>query len=281
MGRKKSEKMEGKEEIIIDLTLTDDETDSESEKSTKTTTTSFTPFDPPLNISGNILESRHYKILKSNYSWFTDDIINAFFYILKTKNEDKCYAVSSFFYDSLLGKGKEYCLKHWTKGIRTFLSSSSVEDKIILLPVNSGGSHWVLLVWFVDEGTLRYYDSMMCKRSGNLIMKRMSEFFNEMLKEYNEDEVDEDDNEDIDKLLSKLSINNSKVPFIKNNLIPKGQLKQTDGSSCGPFCCLNGKRLFEATGVVDVYEFRESLIDYFIESVKNLENVKKVENVLN
>lgn len=268
MGRRKSEKLqeeEQKKEIIIDLTLSDDEIDSEKQENTScasctSCTSTCTPFDPPLIISGNILESRHYKILKSHSSWFTDDIINAFFCILQAKNKGKCFAVSSFFYDSLLGKGQEYCLKHWTKGIKTFLNSS-IEDKIILLPVNSGGSHWVLVAWYVDEGTLNYYDSLMCKRSGNLIMKRMTEFFNEMLKDSH------DDDEDIHKLLSKLSLNNTviPIPIIKNNLIPKGQLQQTDGSSCGPFCCLNGKNLLEPTGAVDIYEFRESLIEYFKE----------------
>ena len=248
-------------EIVIDLTLSDDESQSENELRNEI---SFDcPFNPPLNISGNILEYRHYKILKSHSAWFTDDIVNAFFCILQSKYKDKCFVFSSFFYESLLRKGKEYCLKHWTKDVKTFLSSST-NDKIVLFPVNSGGSHWVLLVWFVDEGTLKYYDSLMCKRSGNLIMKRIGEFFNEMKTE----EVD------IDKLLSNLSIGDEKddettvsgaenFPFIKNYLIPKGQGQQSDGSSCGPFCCLNGKSLLdtEKETIVDIYKFRESLIN--------------------
>ena len=263
MGR--SKKVE-KEEIVIDLTLSEDEI-LPKEEIKKQENLPKTPFDPPLNISGNILESRHYKILKSHSAWFTDDIINAFFCILKAKNEGKCFVFSSFFYDSLLRKGKDYCLKHWTKGIKTFLNSS-IENKIVLLPVNSGGSHWVLVTWSVDGGTLNYYDSLMCKRSGNLIMKRMTEFFNEI-------KIDEED-EEIDKLLLKLTFNEIeekkqfKFPIIKNNFIPKGQSQQTDGSSCGPFCCLNGEILLEGndkkTKVVDIFKFRESLIEYFKEN---------------
>jgi Ulp1 family protease len=264
------------ERDLIDLTLSDDEIESEieieigrkreyeNEKEIQIKLYESTPFDPPLNISGNILESRHYKILKSHSAWFTDDIINAFFCILHAKNADKCFVFSSFFYNSLLGKGKEYCLKNWTKGIKPFLFlSGSIEHKIVLFPINSGGSHWVLVAWLVYEGTLNYYDSLMCKRSGKLIMERMTEFFNDMI---NYDKGDGDGEEDIDKLLSKLSINNSRVPLIKNNFIPKGQIQQTDGSSCGPFCCLNGKNLLlEKKDLVDIdiYEFRENLIKYF------------------
>lgn len=253
---------------VIDLTLSSDD-ESQSEQEIEKTISPKTPFDPPLNISGNILESRHYKILKSHSAWFTDDIINAFFCILQSKYSVKCFVFSSFFYESLLRRGKEYCLKHWTRGVKTFLSTVK-EDGIVLLPVNSGGSHWVLVAWFLDEGVLKYYDSLMCRRSGNRIMKQMTEFFNEMLNA-------EDD--DLEKLLSILSIdevNDSKTdkqkkPLIKNNLIPKGQVQQTDGSSCGQYCCLNGKRLLEEPaklGNFGIYEFRTSLIEYFKENAK-------------
>ena len=259
----RSEKFK-KEVIVIDLTLSDTENEPENDPKPLNIQQEFTPFDPPLYISGNILESRHYKILRSRHSWFTDDIINAFFCILKAKSEGKCFVFSSFFYNSLLDKGKKYCLKHWTKGIRAFLNTS-LEDKIVLLPVNSGGSHWVLVAWYVYEGTLKYYDSLMCKRAGKLIMKKMTEFFNEMLKrEYNEDEE-----ETIDNLLSKLSLDNTNAPpIIRLNLIPKGQMQQTDGSSCGPICCLNGKSLVEQDdqSSCDIYEFREHLIEYFKEN---------------
>lgn len=265
MGRSKKLEIE---EIVIDLTLSGDESLSEEEIQ-KHGTLPKTPFDPPLNISGNILESRHYKILKSHSSWFTDDIINAFFCILKAKNEGKCFVFSSFFYDSLLRKGKAYCLKHWTKGIKAFIRSS-IENKIVLLPVNSGGSHWVLVTWSVEGGTLNYYDSLMCKRSGNRIMKKMTEFFNEM-------KGDVEQEEDIDNLLFKLSFNETEekkqfeFPLIKYNFIPKGQIQQTDGSSCGPFCCLNGEILLKekndkTANVVDIFKFRESLIEYFIKN---------------
>lgn len=254
------------EEIVIDLTLSDDET--ETSEAEEIETAPETPFKPALNISGNILECRHYRILKSHSAWFTDDLINAFFSILQSKHQDKCFAYSSFFYESLLRKGTEYCLKHWTRGFKLFLKNSKgIEDRIVLFPVNSDGSHWVLVAWFIDTGTLNYYDSLMCRRSGNRIMKRISEFF----KEIRESE------EDLDNLFSSLSIGETNVtvsqklnyPLITNLCIPKGQVQQTDGNSCGPFCCLNGKSLLEdVKTTIDIYNFRASLIDYFVENSK-------------
>lgn len=270
MAKKQETSNESKEEIVIDLTLSDDET--ETLETVDTEAAPETPFKPALNISGNILECRHYRILKSHSSWFTDDLINAFFCILQSKLSERCFAFSSFFYDSLVRKGTEYCLKHWTRGFKLFLKNSDgIEDRKVLFPVNSGGSHWVLVAWFMDSGTLNYYDSLMCRRTGNRIMKRISEFFNEM--------KTKESDEDIDHLFSSLSLDETTAalsqkfnfPLITNLCIPKGQVQQTDGSSCGPFCCLNGKSLFEdVKTTVDIYEFRASLIEYFVENSKNI-----------
>ena len=99
-------------------------------------------FNPPLNISGNILSIRHYQILNSVSSWFTDDIINGFF--CKLKDSSSGLYVFVLFYDALIQKGQAHCLKYWiTARFKDFLSSldSVVEDKLVLFPVNSGGSH--------------------------------------------------------------------------------------------------------------------------------------------
>lgn len=251
---------------VIDLTLSSSESETESEIETNSVGSDEDecPFNPPLNISGNILSIRHYRILNSVSSWFTDDIINGFFCKLKDSSSG-LYVFSSFFYDALIHKGQAYCLKYWiTARFKDFLSSldSVVEDKLVLFPVNSGGSHWVVVAWEVSKGELSYYDSLMCKRSGNLIMKHISELINNFIDEY-----------ELDKSLSSLSLEDSSeksalLPKIKTFSIPKGQPQQTDGSSCGPFCCFFAKHLVEKKNIsgisVDIYEFRKGLIDFFI-----------------
>lgn len=267
MGRRKKEKAS----ILIDLTLTDSENEiinscSESEEDT--------PFNPPLNVHGNILTSSHYKILQSPSSWFNDDLINGYFCKLSEAHSDKIFTFSSFFYSSLMKRGREFCLKHAIpKDFSGFLfERMGNRDGIVLFPVNSGGSHWVLVVWFIDTGTLKYYDSMMCKRSGSLIMKRISEFFNEFINLHEESKGLEDSFKNL-SIHEESSIRAKKVSLIQKFEIPKGQIQQTDGSSCGPFCCLFARKLIDAEAesnrqIDDIYEFRRSLINFFLDKDK-------------
>jgi Ulp1 family protease len=312
----------------IDLTLSSENESNESNESSESSefdcvdkeldnSKSFKcPFYPPLNISGNILGPRHFKILQNPSAWFNDDLINAFFCKLQiqtnlemeneisviAKKKKKIVALSSFFYESLMRRGEEYCMKHWTRDLKELR-----DDSFVFIPINSGGSHWVLVVWKVDSGVLEYFDSLMCKRTGYRIMKRLSEFFNLFIETFNDDEKEFDhdatdatdasnDNTsntsktsktnktnntnntnttsfDVSDALLKLSISSSssfEIPKIETLQIPKKQLQQTDGSSCGPFCCFNGKMILSAnedkTEIVpnvDIYAFRSSLVEYF------------------
>lgn len=271
--------------VLIDLTLSESESESlivsnasENEKSENCSC----PFEPALNIHGNILNYRHYRILQSSAAWFNDDLINGFFCKLADAHKDKVFVLSSFFYSSLLKRGRQFCLKHaLPKGFKEFLridnrSSKGSNDKIVLIPVNSGGSHWVLVTWLLQKRTLEYYDSMMCKRSGNTIMKRISEFFNELLKE-------EQKNLEIENSLQKLSLDleggeesgsgvDELCGSIEHLVIPKGQIQQTDGSSCGPFCCYFAKHLIDSDinrdrdNETDIDNFNETDTDNVIDN---------------
>lgn len=312
-----------KKNDCVDLTLSSENESNESSESSEfdcvdkelDNSKSFKcPFYPPLNISGNILGPRHFKILQNPSAWFNDDLINAFFCKLQIQTnlemeneisvsastkKKKIVALSSFFYESLMRRGEEYCMKHWTRDLKELR-----DDSFIFIPINSGGSHWVLVVWKVDCGVLEYFDSLMCKRTGYRIMKRLSEFFNLFIETFNYDASDtcnasyasdatdaSNDNTsntsdtnnttsntnsesfDVSDALLKLSISSSssfEIPKIETLQIPKKQLQQTDGSSCGPFCCFNGKMILSANEdkteivpIVDIYAFRSSLIEYF------------------
>ena len=245
-------------------------------------------FEPPLNISGNLLGPRHLRILQSPCAWFNDDIINAFFCKLR-KNHKNCHVFSSFMYASLLERGEEYCMKHWVKDLKAFLcdENNQERDRISLIPINSGGSHWVLVAWYIDKGTLKYFDSLMCKRTGHRTMKTLSEFLNSFISEYNNNKNAayfknktgiEDEDDQLQQAFKSLSISSdhlnlrtghSILVFINSHLIPAGQAQQTDASSCGPFCCWFGKLILtgedqDVAVVVDIYSFRRDLIRFFL-----------------
>ena len=262
MGRRRQKAI-----IFIDLTLlSDEESAAESEKyDAKSLEEEKTPFSPPLNIHGNLLTSQHYRILQTPSAWFNDDLINGYFCKLRESCEGKVFVFSSFFYSSLLRMGKEFCSRHSVPKSFKHFTATEGTDKIVLFPVNSGASHWVLVAWHISKGTLEYYDSMMCRRSGKVIMKNISEFFNT--------EMDADPLDKLESSLNNLNLEEKSaqkltdfIPKIDKFQIPKGQMQQTDGSSCGPFCCLFAKNLVEGPeDIFDIYEFRRSLIEFFLE----------------
>lgn len=263
---------------VIDLTLSDDDSDNKKESENANSVKSIKsevdacdecPFKPAINISGNLLDCRAHRILLNPSAWFTDELINAYFSILQTRSPRTIYAFSSFFYSSLVAKGEDYCRKHWLKDFKAALATGSLEK--VLFPINANGTHWVLVVWSVEAGKLEYFDSLMSRRSGGRIMKKLSNFFDGSVKEaavYKKNAEEGEDESIIDKLSSLTISTDEPVSIIKDTLIPKGQSQQTDGSSCGAFCCLNAARsCFEDDSkysCCDIYEFRSSLIELFV-----------------
>eukprot|EP00605_Chrysophyceae_sp_TOSAG23-4_P000671 GSChrysophyteH1.ASY1.ANO1.753.1 assembled CDS len=105
-------------------------------------------------------------------AWLNDEIINFYMQMLKERDDALCkqmnannvmrkasHFFSSLFLNRLLnigGSGKyEYNgVKRWTKKIDIF------DMKRVFIPINIQNSHWTLLVVFIEERTIQFFDSM-------------------------------------------------------------------------------------------------------------------------
>lgn len=273
---------------VIDLTLSDTEEEQEVDTNLNTATEldeCKCEFHPPISIAGNILNCIQFRILKSPAAWIDDEIINSYFNLLINTDPSNYFAFSSHFYDILLKFGEESALKRWTRHLKSFLLQINLNDckkepPLVLIPINSGASHWVLVIWNIHAATLEYYDSLMCKRSGNKILKRLKSFFNMLISQINdkeEEKISSNETEKEDKLdgledLSKsfLNLNIGKESFnvkeIKNVSIPSGQLQQSDGSSCGIFTCCSARAAVTSSKLElkQISSFKAELISLFI-----------------
>lgn len=252
-----------KEAKSLDLTVIElSDTENEHSDASECPSSDNSRFSPPIRIAGNVLRTRHYRLLEDG-GWFTDDLINAYFHILTTSAPTRSYAFSSFLCEALSTHGPDYVQKSWLRPFqRKFLHPNASTAELVLFPVNSNGSHWVLVAWWLQKGKLEYYDSLMSRRSGSRLMSRLAELLNKML-----DGSKDDKSDSLEDMLANLSISSFKP--IKEQLIPPGQPQQTDGSSCGPFCCAFADALLNRKPISEINQrsvdaFRHKLIDTFL-----------------
>lgn len=251
--------------------------DSESESSpvSEHSSNDNSPFSPPIRIAGNVLCARHYRLLEEG-GWFTDDLINAYFHLLTSTAPTRFYAFSSFLCEALSSHGTDYVQKSWLQPFqRKFLLPNASTAELVLFPVNSNGAHWVLVAWWIKEGKLEYYDSLMSRRSGSRLLSRLAGLLNKMLDDTITENANAPENaspKSLEDLMANLNISTFKS--ITEQVIPPAQPQQTDGSSCGPFCCafadalINGKCISEINQR-SVDAFRRSLIDLFLSYKQN------------
>ena len=108
-----------------------------------------------------------------NRTWLNDEVVNFYMCMLQDRSNThfmesnrnisyrpfqlrSSYYFNSFFMAKLLEKGKyDFSRVHrWTKKFNVF------EKERIFFPINIGNQHWTLLVLFVQEKKICYYDSM-------------------------------------------------------------------------------------------------------------------------
>lgn len=87
----------------------------------------------------------------------------------------------------------------------------------------------------------------------------------------------------LDQLMSSLSLTSNEklegkgddsalaIPKITELVIPPGQPRQQDGSSCGPFTCAFAKALVDGTPITDIHQttvdsLRRSMIQLFLQN---------------
>lgn len=191
--------------MIIDLTLSSSDEESDETKLLKMNREQ----EVAIVVIDNVpLTIYHYNILNHQYQWVTDEIINAFSFVL-SQSSGNVHCCSTYFFAHLLEsridtKEKNDWIKRWEKRI------DWVNMKFIFIPINWANSHWALAVLNLECLELSYYDSL---KSITRSMRALN-----ILGEY----------------LSSLSI------FSKDNIkcsYPKRQAQQHDGSSCGVFVC--------------------------------------------
>ncbi len=257
----KAEETESEE---IDLTFSSSESEDSSD-SIGSTIQAICPFFPPIKIAGNVLSARHYRLLDRG-GWFTDDLINAYFHLLSSP---RVFSFSSFLLEAGDCHGAAYVSRYWMRRLRQFFGDGAAE--LVLFPVNSGGSHWVLVAWWCQQGLLQYYDSLMCRRAGTRIMRKLTQLLDAC---YLFTVPKEDC---LEQFMSSLSLTASAaaasitIPAITKLEIPPRQPRQQDGSSCGPFTCAMAEALvrgesLDAINQTSVDAFRRSLIGVFLEA---------------
>ncbi len=274
MGKPKAKNATKEKEIFIDLTQSSSSSDEVGNVFDKSFDESLdnTLFSPPIKIAGNVLTSRHYWLLKQG-GWFTDDLINGYFHLLSSK---QVFSFSSFLLTAARNHGIEYVSKFWMRPLRQFLGDAVGEDQLILFPVNSGGSHWVLVAWWCRKGLMQYFDSLMCKRTGTRIMEKLKGILEACrITSSQSYSSSEDELDCLEQFMSSLSLTapkeeSSKVPPITKLEIPAKQPRQQDGSSCGPFTCAFAEALVHGKPLCSldqstVDDFRLILIDLFLQ----------------
>lgn len=191
--------------MIIDLTLSSSDDDIDETKLMKK---NIEQEDAIVIIDRVPLTIYHYNILNHQYHWVTDEIINAFSFVL-SQNSANVHCCSTYFFTHLLDsrrdtKEKYDWIKRWEKRI------DWVNRKFIFIPINWANSHWALAVLNMECLELSYYDSLKSitrsMRALNILEESLSSL----------------------SIVSKDSIKCS---------YPSRQIQQHDGSSCGVFVC--------------------------------------------
>jgi hypothetical protein len=130
--------------------------------------------------------TRHkFKCLHTS-AWLNDEIINFYLQILKQRDTELCqlhsdrkpsYFFSSYFMAKLLEGGcySYKRVKRWAKGVDMF-----AQDKIFV-PINIQNNHWVLVVVYMQEKKIVYYDSFKSSntRYVNVILQWLQDSFRE------------------------------------------------------------------------------------------------------
>jgi sentrin-specific protease 1 len=112
-------------------------------------------------------------------NWLNDEVINFYMSMLQERNDALClkypnklrsHFFSNFFMDRIL-ENKEYNFKNVKKWAKKF--DILKQDKIYF-PLNIDKLHWVMIVAYMQQKKIIYYDSL---RSNNEIINKKDEYF--------------------------------------------------------------------------------------------------------
>ncbi len=98
-------------------------------------------------------------------TWLNDEVINFYMNLLQERNTTRCAATSgkltshyfNSFFLSKLTEGNKYTysnVKRWTKKF------DITQKEKIFIPVNLSNTHWTMMIIFMQQKKICYYDSM-------------------------------------------------------------------------------------------------------------------------
>ena len=118
----------------------------------------------------NVQVTRRLLKCLDGYSWLNDEIVNFSMSMLQERDATLCkvfdqrvssHYYNSFFMNKLMDSGDgSYCydnVKRWSKKFNIF------EKNKIFCPINLKNTHWTMLVIYVQEKKIKFYDSMASK----------------------------------------------------------------------------------------------------------------------
>jgi len=216
-----------------------------------------------VELEGILFTTRERATLLDANAWLTDEIINAYTTRLLSRYPGDIHCCSTFFYTKLAKEMDALWLKRWASRIQY------AQKRLLFIPINWSNSHWALAVLVKEDGKgiLRYYDSMMSHSRGNRALELLKKAF---LLVQQPDFVDKTKNGCKDDavgalafIMSKIRIAPSRNESVLMTEVPMGQPQQTDGSSCGVFCCWWIQRLLRKSSrdLFNVEIFRKEMLE--------------------
>lgn len=158
--------------------------------------------------------------------WLNDEVINFYMSMLQERNDALClkypnklrsHFFSNFFLDRIL-ENKKYNFKNVQRWAKNF---DILEQEKIYFPLNIDKVHWVMIVAYMQQKEIIYYDSL---RSRNEGMNKADEYFTNNTKAILRYFVDQTNNK----------VNPKEWKIIFDNNSPR----QGNGHDCGVFTIL-------------------------------------------
>jgi hypothetical protein len=204
-------------------------------------------FDVVVELPGGAGESKVQVLGKHMHrmnpgQWLYDEVINMYMWLLQMRDNERVHLFNksraegaepkkpshffnSFFYEKLFGfSGKTATyknVKRFAKKVKSTGGNLFKLDKIII-PINLGDSHWVLIVAFVQQRRIQYYDS--CHGPGDDYLKGLKVYLQNEAIKWKGDE----------------SVPQHLLDLEAWDLVPTDRAatpQQNNGSDCGAFAC--------------------------------------------
>ncbi|KAJ3012673.1 hypothetical protein HKX48_006161 [Thoreauomyces humboldtii] len=172
-----------------------------------------------------VTKSQLGRLIKPS-AWLDDETVNGYLALLGATTHGDVLCMSTFFYASLTKGGYDYeAVARWT---RRWPAGVFAHSKVVV-PINQGNYHWVLVTIDMTTRTLVYHDSMSSSSTGSFGRTALS-----TMKRYLSDErTHKHPASSIDASLRDFDVWRCEHR--------NGSAPQRDGGSCGVFLCLFAK----------------------------------------